>query len=64
MNTVHAPDVCRAVWHLYNHSNRGQVHNIVDNRYTSKCRTGDGTTRIGCLKGVMKGKGIYGAFIK
>ena len=64
MNTVHVLDVCRAVWHLCNHGNRGQVYNIVDSNNTSKCRTGDGTTGVGCLKGVMKGKGVYRVFIQ
>ena len=64
MNTVHVLDVCRAVWHLCNHGNRGQVYNIVDNNNTSKRRTGDGTTGVGCLKRVVKGKGVYRVFIQ
>ncbi|XP_064595952.1 dTDP-glucose 4,6-dehydratase-like [Liolophura sinensis] len=30
MNTVHVEDVCRALWHLCHHGNRGEIYNIVD----------------------------------
>ncbi|XP_069102711.1 uncharacterized protein [Argopecten irradians] len=38
MNTVHVEDVCRAVWHLCLHGNRGQVYNIVDSADTTQGR--------------------------
>ena len=59
MNTVNVLGVCRAVWHLCNNGNRGQVYHIVDNNNTSRRRTGEGITVVGCLIGVMKeGKGF------
>ncbi|XP_033726347.1 uncharacterized protein LOC117315975 isoform X2 [Pecten maximus] len=36
MNTVHVEDVCRAVWHLCHHGNRGEVYNIVDSADTTQ----------------------------
>ena len=36
MNTVHVEDVCRSVWHLCNHGNKGDIYNVVDSGDTSK----------------------------
>ena len=36
MSTVNVTDVCRAVWHLTNHGNSGDVFNLADKSNTSK----------------------------
>ena len=36
VNTVHVDDVCKAVWHLCNHGQHGQIYNLADNGRTSK----------------------------
>ncbi len=36
MNTVHVLDVCRAIWHLYLHGQRGHIYNLADKSETSQ----------------------------
>ena len=36
MNTVHISDVCRALWHLRNVGQRGEIFNLCDKGHTSK----------------------------
>lgn len=36
MNTVHVRDVCRALWHLKDHGESGQVFNLADKTNTSE----------------------------
>ena len=36
MCTVHVNDACRALWHLSNHGNSGDVFNLADKSNTSK----------------------------
>ena len=37
MNTVHVSDVCRALWHVKDHDNNGDVFNLADKGNTSEC---------------------------
>nr|XP_022309667.1 uncharacterized protein LOC111115277 isoform X1 [Crassostrea virginica]XP_022309668.1 uncharacterized protein LOC111115277 isoform X2 [Crassostrea virginica]XP_022309669.1 uncharacterized protein LOC111115277 isoform X3 [Crassostrea virginica] len=50
MNTVHVLDVCRAVWHLCNHGNRGQVYNIVDSNNTTQGKISELVSEIYSIK--------------
>jgi nucleoside-diphosphate-sugar epimerase len=36
MNTVHVHDVARAIWHLCDHGNSGEIYNLADQGDTSK----------------------------
>ena len=36
MCTVHVDDACRALWHLSNHGNSGDVFNLADKSNTSE----------------------------
>lgn len=38
MNTVHVTDVCRALWHLREAGNSGDVYNLADKGRTSVWR--------------------------
>ncbi|XP_048749797.2 uncharacterized protein LOC125661708 isoform X2 [Ostrea edulis] len=50
MNTVHVNDVSRAVWHLCNYGNKGQVYNIVDNSNTTQGRVSELVSEIYGIK--------------
>ena len=36
MNTVHVSDMCKALWHLRDLGNNGDIYNIVDNGDSSE----------------------------
>jgi len=36
INTVHVTDVCRALWHLTNHGNSGEIYNLADENDTDQ----------------------------
>ncbi|XP_034318654.2 uncharacterized protein [Magallana gigas] len=50
MNTVHVLDVCRAVWHLWNHGKKGQVYNVVDSNNTTQGKVSELVSEIFSIK--------------
>ncbi|KAI8503068.1 hypothetical protein Bbelb_188890 [Branchiostoma belcheri] len=45
-NTVHVTDVCRAIWHLRNNGNSGQVFNLADKGNTTQGQTTEFVSQI------------------
>ncbi len=36
MNTVHVSDMCKALWHLRDQGNNGEIYNVVDDGNSSE----------------------------